>query len=276
MQTRSFSLALIIAVIAMLMVHTYIDDEKSKLIGLYGKQGPVLVAKVDIDELELIDDSKVLTKNIPEHFKSPGYFKSEKEVRNTIATVPIKKGEQITKPRVTYPGAKTGLSRQVALGKRAMAISISEHQAVGHLIKPGDRVDILVPVDYASGRKDIQKLTTILQDVLILSTGFNMTNSIPIIGVKTASEIRKLNLNTYNTYNTVTLELTPFQTQKLAFMLTYSGFRPILSLRNNNDKEILSIKPTRLFDVLGKEEASDAKSYFSEKYNRKPANRGRR
>ena len=276
MQTRSFSLALIIAVIAMLMVQTYIDDEKSKLIGLYGKQGPVLVAKVDIDELELIDDSKVYTKNIPEKFQSPGHFKSEKEVKNTIATVPIKKGEQITKPRVTYPGAKTGLSRQVALGKRAMAISISENQAVGHLIKPGDRVDILVPVDYASGRKDIQKLTTILQDVLVLSTGFNMTNSIPMIGLKTESEIRKLNLNTVNKYNTITLELTPFQAQKLAFMLTYSGFRPIMSLRNNNDKEILSIKPTRLFDVLGKEEASDAKSYFEEKYSRRPANRGRR
>ena len=35
------------------------------------------------------------------------------------STYPIKKGEQITVPRVTYPGAQSGLSRQISIGKRA-------------------------------------------------------------------------------------------------------------------------------------------------------------
>ena len=266
MKTRSFSLSLIIAGISMFMVYTYIEDEKGRLIVKYGVETPVLVAKEDIGELELLDDSKVKLINIPKFYQAPGHFKSIKEIENTIATVPILKNEQITKPRVTYPGAKTGLARQVGLGKRAMAIAISDHQAVARLIKPGDRVDLLAPIDYASGRKDMQKMTTILQDVLILSTGQNMTNSIPIIGVKTPKVIQKMNLNTYSKYNTVTLELSPFQAQKLSFMLTYSGYRPVLSLRNNNDKEIVRIKPTKIFDVLGEEEAVDARDYFQRKY----------
>ncbi len=71
-----------------------------------------------------------------------GSFSNMSEVENTVATVPIKKGEQITKPRVTYPGARTGLARQVSVGKRAVAIQITENQAVSKLLKPGDRVDV--------------------------------------------------------------------------------------------------------------------------------------
>lgn len=268
MNTRAFSLAIVIAALAMFMVFTYIEDQKSALIRKYGVEKSVLVAKVEIGELELIDDSKVTLINIPQTYVAPGHFKSVKDIENTVATVPILKGEQITRPRVTYPGSKTGLSRQIGVGKRAMAINISEGQAVGHLIKPGDRVDVLAPIDYASGRKDMQKLFTILQDVLILSTGFKVTNSIPIIGVETPSVVRQMNLNTYNKYSTVTLELDPYQAQKLAFMLTYSGYPPLLSLRNNNDKKIVRIRPTKIFDVLG-EDASQAKTYFLKKYQKK-------
>jgi len=181
MNTRALSLALIIAVFAMMMVYTYIDDQKSALINQYGVPVTVVTAKEDIQELELIDDSKLIITTVPKNFLQPGSFRSIKDLENTIATVPILKGEQITGPRVTYPGSKTGLSRQIAVGKRAVAINITEKDAVGRLIKPGDRVDVLAAIDISQGaRKDLQKTRTILQDVLVLSTGMSMTNSIPI------------------------------------------------------------------------------------------------
>ena len=266
MNTRAFTLALIIAVIAMVLVHTYIEDQKSGLMKTYGKEVSVLVASRDIQELELVDDNKVVVKTVPSHFLSPGALKSVKEIENTIATVPILKGEQITKPRITYPGSKTGLARQVSVDKRAIAITVSEHLAVSKLIKPGDRVDVLAAIDYSGGRKDRQKTMTILQDVLILSTGHSMTNAIPIMGVETPTVIKKMNLNTYSQYNTITLELTPFEVQKLVYLLTYSNAKPYLSLRNNNDKKHVRIQPTQIFDILG-EDAQEAKAFFSTKYS---------
>lgn len=268
MNTRAFTLALIISALAMFMVYTYIDDQKSAMVRKYGTESPVVVAKIDINELDLIDDSKVMVKSVPKSFLAPGHFKTMKEVENTIAMIPILKGEQITKPRVTYPGAKTGLSRQVSAGKRAIAIAIAESQAVSKLIKPGDRVDVLAAIDYASGMKPRQQTRTILQDVLILSTGLSMTNSLPIIGVKTPYEIKKMNLTTYSRYNTVTLELDPYQVQKLTFLLSFYNARPYLSLRNNNDKQIVRIKSTKIYDILG-DDAEDAKGYFAEKYSKK-------
>ena len=75
-----------------------------------------------------------------------------------------------------------------------------------------------------------------------------------------------MKLNTYSDYGTVTLELDPYEVQKLVFILSYnSGTPPYLALRNNTDKEVVRIKSTKLFDILG-EDASEAKIFFSEKY----------
>ena len=185
-------------------------------------------------------------------------------MKNTIATVPILKGEQITKPRVTFPGEGTGLSREVSIGKRAIAISINEENAVSKLIKPGDRVDILAPIDYAASDKEKQKIITILQDVRVLSTGRSISNNIPIIGVKTPKIIRKVNLNTYTSYNTVTLELDPYEVQKLVHFIIFSSFKPFLTLRNINDKKPIHIDATRLYDVLDAKDQEAAKQYFRE------------
>lgn len=268
MNTRAMTLALIIAAFAVMMVWTYLDDQKAEMVRNYGVPDVVVVAKSDIQELDLIDDSKIEVISVPKNFVSPGAFKSVKELENTIATVPIIKGEQITKPRVTFPGLKTGLARQVAVGKRAVAINITEKDAVGRLIKPGDRVDVVAAFDISQGsRKDLQKARTILQDVLVLSTGMSMTNSIPIYGVETPKVIRTMNLNTYSSYNTITLELDPYDVQKLAYIQTYGGGTLSLSLRNNADKDVPRLKPTHIYDVLG-EESSEERQFLSEKYSK--------
>ena len=263
MNTRAFTLALIISLFSMFMVYTYIEDEKSVINQKYGTSASVVVAKVEIKELELIDDSKVTVQSVPSSFVQPGAFRKIDELENTVATVPILKGEQISKPRVTYPGTGTGLSRQVSSGKRAFAMNITDESAVSRLIKPGDRVDIISAVDFSSGRKDFQKIMTILQNVYVLSTGRSITNNLPLYGVQTPREITAMRVPTYTQYNTITLELDPYQVQKLTHVLKFGGRRVDLSLRNNNDNDIINIKPTRLFDVLG-EDAAEARTYFSE------------
>ena len=89
MNTRAFTLALIIAIFSMVMVSTYIDDQKSGIIKKQGTESSVVVAKVDIKELELIDDSKVTVISVPQSFLAPGHIKTIREVENTVATVPI-------------------------------------------------------------------------------------------------------------------------------------------------------------------------------------------
>ena len=147
---------------------------------------------------------------------------------------------------------------------------------MSRLLKPGDRIDVLALVDYAAGKKEKLKVKTVLQDVLILSTGLYVTNSIPLVNISGANDsTRQMKLNSYTNYNTITLELTPFEVQNMVFMMS-AGNGIYLSLRNNDDKNIERIKATRLFDVLG-EDAAEAKTYFAEQgsANRKGAPGGR-
>lgn len=271
MNSRAFTLSLLIAGIAGFMVSSYIDGVESQYKETYGNPVPVITAKVDIKELELIDDRKLEITNVPKKYLMPGAFQKIESLYNTIAAVPIKKGEQITQPRITYPGAKSGLAKQISVGKRAFAVNVTEGQSVSRLIKPGDRVDVLAMIDYAGGRKEMQKIKTVLQDVYVLATGKRITREIPLAGLKVDKEIRKLDLNTFNNFNTVTLELSPYEVQKMIFLVK-SGSGIFLSLRNNDDKSIERISGTRLFDVLG-EDAADAKNYFSEKAAREERRR---
>lgn len=261
MNSRAFTFSLVIAVIAMLMVGSYITAEQDKLTVRYGSPVPVVVAKVDIKEMELIDDRKVQVITLPSSYKAPNAFTKPAEVFNTIATVPIKAGEQITPPRITYPGASSGLSRQVSIGKRAVSIQVSEDTAVSKLIKPGDRVDVIALMDYAGGKLDKMKTKTILQDKFVLATGYRVTNQIPLITV--GEEKNEKNLTNYTSFNTVTLEVTPYEAEKMIF-LTKVGGGIYLSLRNNDDQTTERMEGSTLFDLLG-EDAQDAKSYFAEK-----------
>ncbi len=262
MNSRAFTTSLILAAVAVLMIYSYISSRETELISEYGNMTPVVVAREDIKELEIIDDRKVKLENIPAKFQMPGHFKRVEDLYNTIASVPIKKGEQITVPRITYPGAQSGLSRQISIGKRALSIQVNEGQSVSRLLKPGDRVDIMAQVDYAAGKKEKIKVKTVLQDVLILSTGLSVTNSVPLIIQKNDNDTRQVKLNSYTNYNSITLELTPFEVQKMVFLVS-SGNSIYLSLRNNDDKNIERISATRLYDVLG-EDAAEAKTYFAE------------
>lgn len=262
MNSKAFTTSLMLAGVAVFMIWSYINSRETELMADYGAMTPVVVAREDIKELEIIDDRKVTLKNIPSKFQMPGHFKRVEDLYNTIAAVPIKKDEQITSPRVTYPGAQSGLSRQISIGKRALSIQISEDRAVSRLLKPGDRIDILTLVDYAAGKKEKLKVKTVLQDVLILSTGLYVTNSVPLVNQASESKITQLKLNTNYNYNTVTLELTPFEVQKMVFLIS-AGNGIFLSLRNNDDKTIERISATRLYDVLG-EDAAEAKTYFAE------------
>lgn len=275
MNSRAFTTSLILAAVAVLMIYSYISSRETELISDYGQATPVVVAREDIKELEIIDDRKVMLVNVPAKFQMPGHFKRVEDLYNTIAAVPIKKDEQITAPRVTYPGAQSGLSRQISIGKRALSIQLTEDESVSRLLKPGDRVDVLALVDYAAGKKEKLKVKTVLQDVLILSTGLYITNSIPIVNIKSESDTRQVKLNSFMNFNTVTLELTPFEVQKMVF-LKKAGNGIILSLRNNDDKQIERISATRLYDVLG-EDAGEAKAYFAEQLakERKPSGGGR-
>ncbi len=260
MNNRAFTISFVVAVLAVLMVYSYVSSTEEEFRKMYGTDKAVVVAKRDIKELELLDETNLTLVSVPMKFVQPGTSGSINDFKSALAIAPINKDEQITRTKVTQLGARTGLARQIAVGKRAVTVRISDEQAVAKLLKPGDRVDVMATIDPSgSGNKLFLEARTILQDVLVLATGKYVTNTVP--GILEADPFRgdapkePTRLSTYTAYANITLEVDPFQAQTLYYAT--KNLDIYISLRNNDDSEkIQDIGKTMMKDLMGKDGAS--------------------
>jgi len=247
MKNKALSMSLLMAVMAMLLVWSYVDGIEAELKTKYGSEVSVLVATQDIDELEAITEEMVEVKTIPKKYVAPGAKTKKEELLNTIAAGPILKGEQITEPRVTYPSTRTGLSRQVTVGKRAVSIPVTDVSGAGRLIKPGDRVDLLASLKVGSGNRD-REVSTVLQNVYVLAVGKNITNNLPVGKMNAGGREQTIKLNEFTNYNTIQVEVDPKEAQILALYLSVQD--PMYAiLRNNEDTEMSSIPKVNFRDL---------------------------
>jgi pilus assembly protein CpaB len=258
MNNKAFTMSLTMALLATFMIFSYIQSREEEWAKRYGDEVPVVIAKRDINELESIKESMIDVKNIPKDYRSPGYTTNRKEVVGFIALVPIREGEQITNNKIGPLGVRTGLARQVAPGKRAISLAINEVTGVSKLLKPGDRVDVIIVMDPpGSTGKGTQIAKTILQDVPILAVGKYVTSHVPRSEEKdeTGKTIVK-NLSEMTSYSTITLEVDPPSAQTMAYINGAGGVSVTLTLRNNDDTERLVLPVTTARDILGVEAAA--------------------
>lgn len=268
MNNKALTLSLLMAVVAVFFVQSYVSSIEEEQKKRFGTEILVLTAKRDIKEMETINETMLQFKLIPKRFLEPAAVSFErreedketarslKDLAGTIAVVPIKKGEQITNNKISQPSIRTGLAPQITPGKRAVAIPVSEITGVSKLVKPGDRVDLIAIIDPGGG-KDQKIARTVLQDIVILAVGRNVTNNAartiendPFTGKE---KVRSLAEDF--TFASVTVEIDPMQAQSLALLLANSDASLSISLRNNDDGERYNLGVTTFNDLLGQDAA---------------------
>jgi pilus assembly protein CpaB len=259
MNNRAFTFSFLVAAVAVMMIYSYVSSTEEAYRTQYGEEVSVVVAKRDIKELEILDETNLMMKAMPASFKEPGTGKNIKDFAGALAIAPILKEEQITRSKVTQLGARTGLARQIAVGKRAVAVRVDDESGVAKLLKPGDRVDVLAFTDPSgTGNKLQMEVRTLLQDVMVLATGKYVTNTVPgILEVdpQKSSQKSTVKLSEYMQFTNVTLEVDPFQAQALVFASKQLN-GVYLVLRNNDDNVKEELQKTKMVDLMGKDGAS--------------------
>ncbi len=264
MNNKALTLSLLMAVIAVFFVQSYVNSIEEDARRKFGTEVLVLKAKKDIRDQETLNETMVELSLIPKRFLEPAsvYFEKREEDKETarnikalagsVAMVPIRKGEQITYNKITEPSIRTGLSPQVAPGRRAIAVPVNETSGVGKLVKPGDRVDLIAIIDMGGGKEN--KLSKVLlQDVVVLAVGKNVTNNAARIiePDPVSGQPRARSLNEDSSFSTVTLEVEPLQAQAVALVMAGGDNALSLSLRNNDDSERPPTQSLTFPDVLG-------------------------
>jgi len=267
MNNRAITLSLGMAILAVFFVESYVSSIEDKAKKDFGSQVLVLTAKRDIKEMETIDETMLKLVELPKRFLEPSsiyYEKTDsqkendehlKSITGAVSMIPIKAGEQISFNKISEPSLKTGLSPQVTPGRRAVAVPVTEVSGVSKLVKPGDRVDVITVFDLNGGKDKVVK--TVLQDVAVLAVGRHVTNNIPrfVDQDPFSGKLRTKSLVQFDGFASVTLEVEPAQVQMIALILANQNNSIILSLRNNDDSDRVSVNAMGLPDVLNSDGA---------------------
>jgi pilus assembly protein CpaB len=268
MNNKATTMSLLMAVIAVFFVQSYVQSIEDEAKKKFGTEVLVVKAKKDIKENETITEAALELVPIPKRFLEPASVafddrndeekakKTMKQLSGTIAIVPIRKEEQLTYNKITEPSIRTGLAPQITPGRRAVAVPVNDITGVSKLVKPGDRIDLIAIID-GGGSKTNKIAKTVLQDVVVLAVGRNVTNNVARIVEQDSytGKDRVRSLSEDASFGTVTLEVEPLQAQLLTLIQSGGDSTLMLSLRNNDDTERVELGATGFMDIMGADAA---------------------
>ncbi len=177
------------------------------------------------------DDVEVVSTSI---LPGRGTITSVADAVNRIASRNIARSEPLSDGNTTQPQGG-GLSELIPPGLRAIALRVTDESAVANLIRPGDRVDVLLLSNLSRTQLGNRlfppaEAATILQNVLVLAVGGATVSG-----------------GSANASHNVTLAVTPRQAAMVALVRTVGG--EYLSLRANGDDVDAATRPVLTDDL---------------------------
>lgn len=238
-ESKNLWISLGAGIFATFMLYSYSQEKKAEVDKQLGAKVRVVVAKEDIRDLDTIYDNVL---EIQEKYKQdvePDSFTDIPDVVGTVAAIPIKKGQTLTKNKVLEPGPDTGMAIQVSPNKRAVTIPVDPTRANGGLIRPGDRVDIYAVVETGKGAAQKREVVLLMQDIIILATGVNLNNTIPrtIERDPSGRGLIQTTLTGDTKYGNVTIEVNSADAQDLVFLVSTNPSSLFFLLRNPHDRK---------------------------------------
>ncbi len=251
-ETRTLWISVGAALFAVFLLYSYTQEKSAELQKKFGAKQRVVVVTKDINEMETVDETMLSVEEKPVDFIEPGAFNDPEPAVGMVALAPIKQGEQLLQSKVIKPGPVTGLALQVSPSKRAVALPINETNAVAKLIKPGDRIDIVAALDVGKGVSQRREVKTLMQDVIVLSTGLRIANDLPAVLEKAGKEFNMFTLRDDLNFSTITVEASPEESQDLIYILSTSPGSLFITLRHPSDHTKKRFPESTIDSLLGK------------------------
>ncbi len=240
-ESRNLWISLFAGIFATFMLYSYSQEKKADLDKQIGAKVRVVVAKEDISEMDTIYDNVLEVVEKYESEVEPDAFRDIPDLVGTVAAIPIKKRQTMTKNKVLEPGPDTGMAIQVSPNKRAVTIPVTDSRANAKLIKPGDRVDIFAVVDTGKGASQKREVVLLMENITILATGINLNNTIPRTIEKdpTGRGLIQTTLTGDTKYNTLTIEVDASSAADVIYLVSTNPDSLYFLLRNPSDRKRL-------------------------------------
>lgn len=218
MNKKNIIFPLVIAIVAALIYYFVLYLAQGKLRDSQRTE-TVAVAALDLPEGKVVTKNAITKAEIPTAFiQKDAYVISRganvADIENLVTKVAIAKGNQITKPSLISLSPESGISLKVLPNYRAFILAVDN--SVASLIKPSDKVDVLLTFDALLKGGAKEKMTaTILQDIQVLGVGSNLGQGMDSSSKANAAE-REANNSAFSDSSVLSLSLSPIEAQYLA------------------------------------------------------------
>jgi pilus assembly protein CpaB len=149
-RTIALGFAVVFALMATGLVWWYVDSLKGEM-ERDAQEVTVLVARADIPGRTkgdlAVSKNLVVEQRVAQEAAAPGALTAASQLVGRIIQADVAEGQQIVTSQVVTPEDE-GLAFRIPQGMRAAAVSVSRVDAVGGMIRPGDRVDVIATFDY--------------------------------------------------------------------------------------------------------------------------------
>ncbi len=221
MEKKGVLVPMLLAMGAAVFYLMVLTSKESALRGQY-EVARVLAARVDIPERTVLKEDMVEVLEVPRKFMQQDAFEIKtqgdmKLIVNLVTRTRVPKGNQVTQSSLISLSPESGLSVKIPPGYRGAILPIDQEMKI--LIKPGDRVDVLVTFDALmnDGRKE--KVTaTILQNVLVIAVGTNLGQGMNAKQFKNLGD-KEEKTAAFSEKASVSLALNPNEAQYLALAI---------------------------------------------------------
>lgn len=251
MNNKSVIVPTVLAVAAAIVYLVALGSKERALSGQY-ETGKVLVARMDIPERTLIKEDLLDVVEMPRKFMAQDAIEIRvasdiRMISNLVNRVRIPKGNQISQSTLMPLSPDSGLALKVPPGYRAAVLGIDVEMR--SLVKPGDRVDVLITFDalLADGRKE-KATATILQNILVLAVGRNLGQGMTASQFKSSSEAEDKTA-AFAEKSAISLAVNPHELQFLALAIQQGTTS--VGLRSRGDVELHTIPISLMRQLLG-------------------------
>jgi pilus assembly protein CpaB len=184
-------------------VHYYIDGRVAAIESAASRQEFVkqVVANQDMPRGARLNTETVSIRAIPKEWSYADALTPDQLPRfeNAALEVPARRGQPILWAQLASQGPRA-LSDRLEPGRRAVSVPVDDISSVAGLVKPGDRIDLLVSIK----RNTRTTLMPLLQRALVLATGAH-----------TDSRASSESSSDQRGYSTMTLDVSPEDARRL-------------------------------------------------------------
>jgi len=228
--------AIVIALVGSVFTYQWIKKQTApeKIVKVESEAVPIAVAVIDLPWGTQLKTDKIKLTPFLEDSLPSGYFTDPALLKDRVLITPLKKGEPVIESRLAPTSITTGgISAVLKSGKRALAVKGDKVIGLSGLIRPGNRVDVLVTLTDPRNKREVTKV--VLEDILVLATG-------PELQKNDKGETETSPVDVF------TLEVTPEEGEKLALAATQGRLQ--FALRSPIDKETVITKGATIPSTL--------------------------